>query len=77
LLDAQNLGGVHGELPQTQTKQQAGEAGVARHFTAQTDVFTRRSSLRNSIGQQLQNSWMQGIVQMRDLLICSVNCQFM
>ena len=75
LFDPQNLGRVHGKVPQAQTDQQTGQRRISGHFTAQRDLFARCCTLRDGVGQQMQYRWVQGVVQMRHLFVRAVNRQ--
>ena len=75
LFDPQNLGGVHRKIAQAQAQQQAGQCRVTGHFSAQRDFFARCRALGDGVGEQTQYRRVQRVVQMRHLLVCTVDRQ--
>ena len=75
LFHSQNLRGVHGKTPQPQAQQQARHVGIPGHLPAHTHPFTSGMASLNGALNEPQHRGVQGVVQMRNRLIGSVNRQ--
>ena len=75
MLDRQDLSRVHGKAAQPHAQQQTGQADIARHFAAHTDILTLSPALGDGLGHQAQHGRMQWVVQVRDRLVGPVNRQ--